>query len=240
MSLSLLACKTNKEAKKAVSFAEDEVIMYLSKGPCFGRCPIYQLNIYGNGLAEFKGERFTDKLGTFHKTLDKDVFNTLKSTFEASDFQTFDYMYDSRLPDLPLITVGYKALDTLQLSKGRENRPESLESLQALLENVAEGDGWTLVEALNVDNMEVGDEGEVQVDKSRIVIQMQGMVKLPIWFKEKRDQYGVRILERMDEDKREWLITYDTTMIEGDALIKALQEDESISYADYEANYKKQ
>ncbi len=238
--LMIFSCKTNKEIGTDKSFNEDELIMYLAKGICFGRCPTYQLSIYGNGMAQFNGERFTDKLGKYEKQLDKQTFSNLKQAFATSNFETFEREIPSRLPDLPLITLGYKVADTLQLSSGKERRPESHVALEELLNEVAESDGWILLEAANVDGMEEGEQSNVQIDKSRIVISIDGVVKLPTWFKTMRDNYGVRILERMDDEKKLWLITYDQDMVSGDMLLKELRKDSNIGLAEYEAKFKNQ
>ncbi len=238
--LMIFSCKTNKEVSQDMSANEDEVIMYLAKGICFGRCPTYQLSIYGNGLASYNGERFTDKLGKYEKQLDKQTFNNLKQAFANSNFDSFERNFTSRLPDLPMVTLGYKVLDTLQLSAGKERRPEAHEALETLMHEIAESDGWTLIEAANVDGMSEGEESQAQIDQSRIVISIDGVVKLPTWFKNMRDSYGVRILERMDDEKKLWLITYDQDMVTGDILLKELRKDKNIGLAEYEASYKNQ
>ena len=33
-------------------------------GPCFGRCPVYEVTVYSNGRATFTGRRFTAVVGT--------------------------------------------------------------------------------------------------------------------------------------------------------------------------------
>lgn len=236
----IFSCKTNKEISNNKSFSDDEVIMYLAKGVCFGRCPTYQLSIYGNGKAAFNGERFTDKLGKYEKQLDNQTFSSLKQAFASSNFETFERSFVSRLPDLPLVTLGYKSADTLQLSAGKERRPEGHEALEALLNDVAESDGWELIEAANVDGMEEGEKSTVQIDKSRVVIQIDGVVKLPVWFKTMRDNYGVRILERMDDEKKLWLITYDQKMVSGDILLQELRKDKNIGLAEYESKFNDQ
>lgn len=49
--LSLFACKTGQEAAVAV---QKEPLLHYSKGPCLGRCPVYDFWIYPDGTFSYK------------------------------------------------------------------------------------------------------------------------------------------------------------------------------------------
>ena len=55
-----------------------------SKGPCFGKCPIYTLTIYNTGFAKFKGRKYTKMDGEFVKQLDKDTYVALIKVFRGN------------------------------------------------------------------------------------------------------------------------------------------------------------
>ncbi|MEX0315239.1 MAG: DUF6438 domain-containing protein [Allomuricauda sp.] len=49
--LSLFACKSNKEA---MVLQEKEPLLHYSKGPCLGKCPVYDFWIYSDGNFIYK------------------------------------------------------------------------------------------------------------------------------------------------------------------------------------------
>lgn len=236
----IFSCKANKDViDNNKKYNDNEVIMSLKKGPCFGRCPMYSMEILGNGLVKFKGDRFTDKLGKYELQLEEGEFEILKKNFEMSEFEGFKKKYESRLPDLPNVIIGFKSNDTLKLVSGKEGRPEVLMTLQKSLEEIAEGNReWKLIEPLIVDGEEGSQFTDSQIDPSRIVVRLSEDVNLPSWFNEMNTNYGLRILNRMDDSKRLWLVTYDLRRIQADALLKDLRKNQFVSEADYELKFK--
>ncbi len=228
------SCKSTKQAEDMPKFQGDEVVYQLKKGGCFGRCPIYKLSVYGNGLAEFEGERFTEMLGTYQRKLSSDEMKSLQSTFQTVDFDTLQASYKSRIPDLPLITVGYKVSDTLALHSGKMERPESLKSLQYALENLVKSDNWKLVKGADVDGVGDVEQSELPVfDKTKILVQFKPGVKLPQWFNEMKNAYGVRIVEKVPEDPSSWIITYTTANHDPEVVLQGIAESDAVMNAEF-------
>ena len=108
---SFVACTltfTNcKSTKKLAELSEDEIRYSLSKGVCFGSCPVFELTIYQGGYATYKGERNVKNLGLFEKKLEKGVMRKIEKSFVAQDFSSYPDNFESRIPDLPLIKIGF-------------------------------------------------------------------------------------------------------------------------------------
>lgn len=61
------ACSPSAPATPAPS-ASDQISM--TRGPCFGTCPIYTVTVWGDGRVRFEGERFVRQTGVLMKTID--------------------------------------------------------------------------------------------------------------------------------------------------------------------------
>lgn len=74
------------------------VAIYLERGVCFGRCPVYNLTVYGSGRAVYAGEQNVKFRGTFEKKFDPDLLNEI---FElASELGYFEMEHEYRNPHL--------------------------------------------------------------------------------------------------------------------------------------------
>ncbi len=238
------SCKTTKKMDAIQSEMEGQFVQfYLKKSPCFGRCPIYTLEIKDDGTAILDAQRFMDNLGVFTKKVDKTSFDELKSLYLLSDFEAYPTMYESNIPDYPMAAIGYcpSDSDTLKIVKGKEGRPDALMAIQDAMEKIAKStDGWTLKSPANVDDINEGEIPPLPIDKTRIILKLTEETNLPSWFKIVRNKYGVRILSRIHPKQNDWLITYDASLVEGDELLKDLRRDVHVTQAEYENVLKSQ
>ncbi|MEM9549416.1 MAG: DUF6438 domain-containing protein, partial [Bacteroidota bacterium] len=62
----LFSCKS---AKTLENFTDEDLRFSLSKGVCFGSCPVYELKVYHGGYATFLGIQNTDRIGLYEKTI---------------------------------------------------------------------------------------------------------------------------------------------------------------------------
>ena len=207
----------------------------MSKGACFGKCPIYKIEIYEGGYTKYFGERYSDKLGTYEKQLDQDTYNTLIKAFDNSDFYNYKDFYESNIPDAPTIKMTY--INKKQEEKtivGKLDRPDELKDLQVLIEDIASSKEWTLLEKLEEEPVEERDESaKPKLIKTEIIIEPKPGIPLSKWFNEKKELYGVRIINKVAPNLNLWLITYDKKMIDGDMLMQILHDDPSILSAEF-------
>ena len=64
--LSLAACAAPPAAP--TPSASDQISM--TRGPCFGACPMYTVTVWGDGRVQFEGDRFVAQTGARSKTID--------------------------------------------------------------------------------------------------------------------------------------------------------------------------
>lgn len=223
------SCGGSKYATKAV---EGDTEMMLKKGVCFGKCPVYTLEIKKGGIAMLDAKNNMDgMLGKYQKKLSKDQYNELLRAFGESEFVNFPAYYDSQIPDLPMVTIGYVAEDTLQITKGKEERPSSLMQLQFRLENIAKAQDWDLIEAYDRPVREAQEE-EPKYILSEIIILPKPGISLPRWFRS-YEEYGVRVLKKIAPNQNYWLITYDEGKIKPEEVLQMIKADEKILEAEF-------
>ena len=207
----------------------------MSKGGCFGKCPIYKIEIYDGGYTKYYGERHAEKLGTFEKQLSKETYQSLLTAFENSDFYSFLDFYESNIPDAPSVSMTFvnKKLEEKTV-KGKLDRPDKLKELQVLIEDIASSKDWTLLEKPKGETTEEKQE-EIKptLIKSEIVIEPKPGIALSKWFSEKKELYGIRIINKVAPNLNLWLITYDQKMVDGDMILQILQDDPNILNAEF-------
>ncbi|MFT2090130.1 DUF6438 domain-containing protein [Paraglaciecola sp. 2405UD69-4] len=64
-------------------------VFSLSTTPCFGTCPVYEVNVFSDGVIVFNGEAHTELTGIHRLPKDSDLFQNIIRLLDSSDFQTF-------------------------------------------------------------------------------------------------------------------------------------------------------
>ncbi|XZF15139.1 DUF6438 domain-containing protein [Chitinophagaceae bacterium MMS25-I14] len=87
----------------AIAANAQKVPEYVRMGrtACFGRCPIYSVEIYKNGLVRYSGQMFTQHQGVYEKKITKTKAAQLLKQFSSYRPDTCSAIYEKRIPDLP-------------------------------------------------------------------------------------------------------------------------------------------
>ncbi|NJK84429.1 MAG: hypothetical protein HC912_12225 [Saprospiraceae bacterium] len=54
--------------KQPIDFSKLNKLVAISKGACFGRCPVYTMVVYDNGIVSYEGKDNTEKKRLIHQT----------------------------------------------------------------------------------------------------------------------------------------------------------------------------
>lgn len=129
----------------AFSSIKDPLRFSMTKGPCYGFCPEYTVEIYESQTMIFKGKKNTAKIGIYQKMLTRSQYLEIKNAFEVADFGSFKDYYDSRVPDRPTVTITYHRIG--KTVTGKESRPNAVLKIEEMLARYAESkDGWQSLE----------------------------------------------------------------------------------------------
>ena len=79
--------------------------MTLTRTECYGSCPFYELTVFGDGRAVYKGYDNVDYCGEYHGNVSREVVLQLAGLFmKAQYFDLFD-RYVLNATDLPTYTT---------------------------------------------------------------------------------------------------------------------------------------
>lgn len=103
------SCKTTKVNAQG---AKGDVILSLERTPCFGRCPVYVIKIYEDGLLLYQGKRNVADTGCHYRKISKQELASLKQAFSNVGFfeMADSYPESERAPvDLPSCIIFFKS-----------------------------------------------------------------------------------------------------------------------------------
>ncbi len=219
-----ISCSTTK---KVEDLTQDDILITMSKEGCFGNCPVYVFTMYEGGYCEFLGKENTYKQGKHGLQLSKDKFKELKAEIKAAELFQFEDYYESKIPDLPNVTISYFEKDTSKTIVGKRERPSQVHKIQFLLEQVAESkEGWTIIDGSV-------EEKKPKFDNSKIIISLKDGAQLSRWFNSARENYTIRIIKQMDNSYDKWLVSYDTQQYSPNEIIETLKKDNNVSSAEF-------
>lgn len=137
--LVLFGCQSTPEVKP-VSPASPALLFSMERGPCFGACPVYRVEVFSDGLLRFKGERFVKVTEAVEETLSPAQLAALTARLERADFKWADYT-QRNATDLPTVrlTHGARALTHYH---GDASAPGALQQLEDDLDALLGTQRW--------------------------------------------------------------------------------------------------
>lgn len=125
--------KGDREVYKMVNF---------KKTACYGKCPVYEVEIYNDGRVVYNGKRFVDRLGIHKATITEKEVKMIRSEFDKVGFIDFAGEYPingQKISDLPSTIIEYRAGDMIKVVKDKHDAPEQLKKFEAWLAEYIDG-----------------------------------------------------------------------------------------------------
>lgn len=106
----------------------------MEKTPCYGTCPIYQVEVFSNGRVRLKGKRFLDWIGSYETILSQDTLLWLFEYLKKADLFQYQDRYDNQgVTDVPSTIITYVADGKKKTIFMRFDVPEALRELDSQL-----------------------------------------------------------------------------------------------------------
>ena len=126
----------------------------LKRGPCFGTCPVYSVNVASDGVVQFDGEQHVAQVGEAKRQISADDFERLaRAVDEAGYFELSDEDLASgvRATDMSTLTFTVRRDGedkTVEFYEGFIEAPanKKLRELARQIDNVAGTDEWVNAE----------------------------------------------------------------------------------------------
>lgn len=120
MATVLFACKTQKEATKnggEITSADtaykdfqniaenDSLFATIERSWCFGKCPVYKVEVYNDGTVLYHGKANVENEGDFIGQVSATEMKSLLSIVKRIGYNGFKEQYDNNISDIPSCTT---------------------------------------------------------------------------------------------------------------------------------------
>lgn len=128
--------------------SNDTLLVAISRGPCFGRCPEYKAVVTKKGAAYYIGKRNVAKPGVWFASLSADQLSALVAEIRTSELETKDTLYINRyLADFPDCDIWVSdKLPRKQIHINHESPPEELTAFSKYLDSLLNRLAWEPVD----------------------------------------------------------------------------------------------
>lgn len=200
-----------------------------SQGGCFGRCPIYTLSIYDNGLVVFEGERFTEKEGTWQKLLPRAKFAELMEDMEAAGFAGFPQVFPSAVADLSTKKMFYHRKSTGEnfSTSWKESSTSKLEDIASKMRLIAEAADFKFVSEDLREKRQNPLGLNKQVAKQELIVQLARGVAPEAWVV-KFNQIGLQYKSRITPNNTYYLFDADPNRMPINEQLDLIRSDEDV------------
>jgi hypothetical protein len=121
----------------------DSLIISLERTACFGTCPIYVVNIYESGYAEYMGRNFVEKEGLYYTRIKDDYIRAIYQKAVDISFFSFNNSYDNQgISDLPATIIKLNDGTTIKKVYNRYEAPHGLKDLELLMDKIFNQQDW--------------------------------------------------------------------------------------------------
>ncbi len=149
MMSAVLACRSNPAPDATAA----SVAVRLERGPCFGNCAEYVVEIFDDGTVRFDGRKNVNALGAQRGSIAVSAVRALQQQFVSAGFASLDTAYVEGakgcgrfLSDGPRTVIGARSSTTMKIVQhdaGCTTAPRVLGALAAQVDSVARTSAWT-------------------------------------------------------------------------------------------------
>ena len=202
-------------------------VMGIYKGPCFGRCPVYQLTIYDNQMAILEARANMERKGTYRMRLEQDTYRQLSELYKEADLFNLPDNFPSDVMDAPKTTISVWKDGNKKSVMYDLDKPDILQKIEDQMDELLKSSEW-----------EAEDEMARATDASdpniynELILKMDTSVDLPVWV----DQFTLYKLEfkkPIGISKDTYLMTYDTTRIKPMEMMKKMKAQPEVKGAEF-------
>lgn len=133
---------TTGSASAATGAPAEAPLAALFRGPCLGKCPEYQVEVYPSGEVRFRGIRNVAVVGEARAQLDPAQLAKVSELFEAAHFDGFAGRYENiDTTDMPLVIIAYRGR-LVRHAHGDSGAPPELTRLEDALDEALGTGPW--------------------------------------------------------------------------------------------------
>ncbi len=130
-----------------INQSEDSLFASISRGACYGTCPIYKMSIYQNGTVILEGIRFMEPRGKYKSSLSPEEMQQFIDKAIEINFFALEDTYDSPVTDIPSVTTSIVIDGKRKEVMRRTGYPQRILKFEQLFDALLESQDWILIEA---------------------------------------------------------------------------------------------
>lgn len=135
----LFACQSTPEVRRGD--APSPLLFALERGRCFGRCPVYRLEVFEDGRVRFEGRLHVAVTEPVEARLPAAEVARLVRRLEQPGFDRWVDYAQPTTTDQPTVTLTYKGV-TIRHDRGDANAPAALTALEDDLDALVGTQPW--------------------------------------------------------------------------------------------------
>ncbi|HQW12040.1 MAG TPA: DUF6438 domain-containing protein [Saprospiraceae bacterium] len=224
-----------KNTKKVVKSTNDNVSVEMisginnhyftiNQGPCFGRCPVYEISFNTDSTLQLEGKNFMNYIGYYIRKLTPEQYASLMEKYHAIKVAELQEKYDANIADYPMAITYF-------FSKGNNNNviikkvvnagnaPEELNNLQNEVRQYINMMGWDK------------DSSRDNARKDELLIQLESGQDINKLLEENM-KYGLALRQTVSKDNLIYLVNYDLGKIQQDRMMSILKANNKIKFVD--------
>ena len=138
----LIACKIKKKVVETTPTTEftykpTDLVASIERTMCFGKCPAYKMEIYGDGKIVYEGLRDVENIGKYTAKTTTDKINELLAKAKEIGYMDFNDSYENKaVTDLPSTTTVILLNGVSKQIYTRYDTPEKLRNFQKFFEDL--------------------------------------------------------------------------------------------------------
>ena len=164
-----------------------------SKGPCFGFCPQFHMEIFQNGHMVYEGTKNTVLLGTYSSQLPKRDYKKVVQWFEQYRFDTLPESVNLDIMDAPTTTLRFDQ----KTIKSKGSPPPALQAISDSLNQLLLSSSWSLIAPVWDDH----------VIPNEIIVQLHQGISIQTWLKE-FVHYGLYLKQTVSPTKNMHVVSF--------------------------------
>jgi hypothetical protein len=142
VSFGINSCKPT-ETKSNV-YVQDSTLTSISRRPCFGKCPVFELTVYKSGYATYLGEQNVTNKGFFETRLSLEIIKVITQEIRNARIESLDTLYNNKyLADYPNWSISVCDKQPKKMIRvNHENPPMELVNYGKLLDKISNEALW--------------------------------------------------------------------------------------------------
>ncbi len=114
------------------------------KTPCYGTCPVYQVQIFSDGKATWYGRMNVERKGWYEGMVKESDLKRIREKVHEVKFLDFENQYPTgvKVADLPTTVIYIRIGDMEKTVKDTHDAPEKLKEFEKFMEDLIETIAW--------------------------------------------------------------------------------------------------